>query len=205
MRAFTLQGDAMSATFWLISALIFGIVEACFPIAVFLFFALGALVTALAALAVQEPLWQAVCFVSMSLLSLVVARRRWRRIFGGTTVVAGESPEHPLEGRRGRLCEEISGNQPGVVEVGGSNVSGGENGHHVVFHIHSICGDLGRLGAWRRHWQAHVDGVHGGPLCRGFRFCREDVCHQERRRGLSDRGSIYLGGRIPLKQAMRRF
>lgn len=82
---------------------------------------------------------------------------------------------------------------------------GGENGHHVVFHIHSICGDLGRLGAWRRHWQAHVDGVHGGPLCRGFRFCREDVCHQERRRGLSDRGSIYLGGRIPLKQAMRRF
>ncbi len=110
----------MSATFWLISALVFGIVEACFPIAVFLFFALGALLTALAALAVQEPLWQAVCFVSMSLLSLVVARQRWRRLFGGTAVAAGESMEHPLEGRRGRLCEEISGNQPGVVEVGGS-------------------------------------------------------------------------------------
>lgn len=112
----------MSATFWLISALIFGIVEACFPIAVFLFFALGALVTALAALAVQEPFWQAVCFVVMSLLSLLVARRRWRRLFGGTTVAAaaGESSEHPLAGRRGRLCEEVSGNQAGVVEVGGS-------------------------------------------------------------------------------------
>ncbi len=110
----------MSATFWLISALIFGIVEACFPIAVFLFFALGSLITALAALAVQEPLWQAVCFVSMSLLSLVVARQRWRKLFGGKAVAAGESMEHPLEGQRGRLCEEISGNQPGVVEVGGS-------------------------------------------------------------------------------------
>lgn len=110
----------MSATFWLISALVFGIVEACFPIAVFLFFALGALVTAPVALAVQEPLWQAVCFVSMSLLSLVIARRRWRRLFGGTAVAPGENMEHPLEGQRGRLCEAVSGNQPGVVEVGGS-------------------------------------------------------------------------------------
>lgn len=110
----------MSATGWLIAALICGIVEACFPIGVFLFFALGALLTALAALVVADPALQAVCFAVMSLLSLVVARRRWRSLFGGKTVAAGDSMTHPLTGQRGRLCEDISGDRPGVVEIGGS-------------------------------------------------------------------------------------
>lgn len=110
----------MSSLYWLIAALLLGAVEAVFPAGIFLFFAIGALAASLLALAVGTITWQVLCFAVTALLSLVLLRQRWRRLFSGKLVPAGESPAHPLEGQRGTVRETVSSAQPGVVEVGGS-------------------------------------------------------------------------------------
>ena len=110
----------MSSLYWLIAALLLGAVEAVFPAGIFLFFGIGALAGSLLALVVETITWQVLCFAVISLLSLVLLRQRWRRLFSGKLVPAGESLAHPLEGQRGIVRETVSSAQPGVVEVGGS-------------------------------------------------------------------------------------
>lgn len=110
----------MNSLYWLIAGLLLGAVEAVFPAGIFLFFGIGALAASLLALAVGTITWQVLCFAVISLLSLALLRRRWRRLFSGKMVPAGENPAHPLEGQRGTVRETVTSAQPGVVEVGGS-------------------------------------------------------------------------------------
>ena len=110
----------MSSLYWLIAALLLGAVEAVFPAGIFLFFGIGALAASLLAQVVGTITWQVLCFAVTALLSLVLLRQRWRRLFSGTVVPAGEGPAHPLEGQHGTVRETVSAAQPGVVEVGGS-------------------------------------------------------------------------------------
>lgn len=110
----------MSSLYWLIAALLLGAVEAVFPAGIFLFFGIGALAASLLALVVGTITWQVLCFAVIALLSLVLLRQRWRRLFSGKVVPAGETPTHPLEGQHGIVREAVSAVQPGVVEVGGS-------------------------------------------------------------------------------------
>lgn len=110
----------MSAEYWLIGALLLGVVEAFFPAGVFLFFGLGALASALLALVTAQLLWQVICFALVSFLSLALLRRHWRRLFSGSRLAPGSEAVHPLEGRQGYVRETVTSEQPGVVEVGGS-------------------------------------------------------------------------------------
>ena len=73
----------MSSLYWLIAALLLGAVEAVFPAGIFLFFGIGALAGSLLALVVETITWQVLCFAVISLLSLVLLRQRWRRLFSG--------------------------------------------------------------------------------------------------------------------------
>ena len=110
----------MSAEYWLIAALLLGVIEAFFPAGLFLFFGVGALSSALLALVNGQLVWQVVCFAVVSLLSLMLLRRRWRRLFSGKQLAPGSEVAHPLEGQRGHVRETVTAEQPGVVEVGGS-------------------------------------------------------------------------------------
>lgn len=110
----------MRTEYWLIAALLLGVTEAFFPAGIFLFFGVGALASALLAYVNGQFLWQAVCFAVVSLLSLVLLRRRWRRLFSGKQLPPGSEVGHPLEGQRGHVREAVTSEQPGVVEVGGS-------------------------------------------------------------------------------------
>ena len=116
----TVAGRGMDSLYWLIAALLLGAVEAVFPAGVFLFFGIGALAASVLALAVNTITWQVVCFAAMSLLSLALLRSRWRGLFSGRAVPAGEGIEHPLAGQQGCVREAVSATQSGVVEVGGS-------------------------------------------------------------------------------------
>lgn len=110
----------MRAEYWLVAGLLLGVIEAFFPAGVFLFFGLGALTSALLALVDGQLVWQVVCFAVVSLLSLVLLRQRWRRLFSGKRLSPGSEVAHPLEGQVGHVRETVSAEQPGVVEVGGS-------------------------------------------------------------------------------------
>lgn len=110
----------MRAEYWLIAALLLGVTEAFFPAGIFLFFGVGALSSALLALVNDKLVWQVVCFAVVSLLSLVLLRRRWRCLFSGKQLSPGSEVAHPLEGQRGYVRETVTSEQPGVVEVGGS-------------------------------------------------------------------------------------
>ena len=110
----------MDPLYWLIAALLLGAVEAVFPAGIFLFFGIGALAASALALVLSTITWQVVCFAVTSLLSLALLRGRWRSLFSGRVVPAGQEIEHPLTGQQGCVREAASREQPGVVEVGGS-------------------------------------------------------------------------------------
>lgn len=84
----------MSALVWLSVAVVLGLLELLSFTFVLLFFSLGALLTAgLAALFPLSFPWQAAVFTAGSVISLVLLRSAFRRIFSGRERPEAEVPE----------------------------------------------------------------------------------------------------------------
>lgn len=115
---------------WFIVGVAFFLAELMTPAMVLLFFGVGAWASALAALLGVDPSWQIVTFICISLLTLLVLRRRLRAIFGGrASHVDSENCDghdeehcasHPLTGRQGVISKPLRPGEIGEVSIDGS-------------------------------------------------------------------------------------
>ncbi|MCR5814617.1 MAG: NfeD family protein [Desulfovibrio sp.] len=111
-----------AALIWFITGLIFLGIDLLLPHLVLMFFGIGAFAACLGyffGLALQGQL---LIFIVVSLLSLVVLRRKLAVIFGGASVVktSSETVAHPLCGHLGRVSKKLGPDEIGEIEVDGS-------------------------------------------------------------------------------------
>lgn len=109
---------------WFLVGLAFLGIELASPTLVLIFFGIGAWATALAALADTSLSVQLVCFMLVSILSLLLLRRHLRSVFGGRAHGPGpeddSAPPHPLAGRVGVVSRPIAQGMAGEVDIDGS-------------------------------------------------------------------------------------
>ena len=111
-----------AALIWFITGLFFLGIDLALPPLVLMFFGIGAFAASLGdffGLGLQAEL---LVFIVVSLLSLVILRRKLAAIFGGASVskTGLESVSHPLGGRLGRVSKKLGPEEIGEIEVDGS-------------------------------------------------------------------------------------
>ncbi len=110
-----------SALAWLIAGLIFLGIDLLLPHQVLMFFGIGAFAACLGHFLGLSLQGELVVFILVSLLSLVILRRRLAVIFGGASMSKAEtSLVHPLCGRVGLVSKDITPGQIGEIEIDGS-------------------------------------------------------------------------------------
>lgn len=114
---------------WFVLGSVLLLAELMTPALVLLFFGVGAWAAACAALLGLNLSWQLMVFILVSLLTLLVLRRRLRAVFGGRSHKAGTSDAngdggqplaHPLTGRQGVVSKALHPGQVGEVSIDGS-------------------------------------------------------------------------------------
>lgn len=118
----------MGATLlWFLVAIVFLAIDLLTPHLVLLFFGFGALGASASSALGFTLSSQFVVFITVSLVSLVLLRRKLARIFSGR--MSGESrqsegessaPSHPLLGQIGKVTQPIALDKPGEVNIQGS-------------------------------------------------------------------------------------
>lgn len=114
---------------WFVLGSAFFLAELMTPALVLLFFGVGAWAAACAALLDLTLSWQLMVFILVSVLTLLVLRRRLRAVFGGRSHKAGNNDAngnggqplaHPLTGRQGVVSKALHPGQVGEVSIDGS-------------------------------------------------------------------------------------
>jgi membrane protein implicated in regulation of membrane protease activity len=111
----------MSATvLWVIGGVLCALAELATPLMVVIFFAFGALAAAGAAWLGYGLDWQIGTFITVSILSLALLRKRARVFFSGRAKQGEDEGAHPMAGRSGVVSKIITPLEPGEVHIGGS-------------------------------------------------------------------------------------
>jgi membrane protein implicated in regulation of membrane protease activity len=111
----------MSATVvWVIGGVLCALVELATPLMVVIFFAFGALAAAVAAGIGYGLDWQIGSFITVSILSLALLRKRARAFFSGRAKPGEDEGAHPMAGRSGVVSKSIAPPEPGEIHIGGS-------------------------------------------------------------------------------------
>ena len=110
---------------WLLFGVAFLFAEIVTPVFVLFFLGIGAWAAALAALAGFAMNLQISVFIVVSILALLVLRRKLRAILSGREHTVGDqggsdTPPHPLTGRQGVVSKAIAPTSWGEVEIDGS-------------------------------------------------------------------------------------
>ncbi|HPR50835.1 MAG TPA: NfeD family protein [Deltaproteobacteria bacterium] len=106
---------------WFLVGFAMLIVEFAAPGIFFVFFAIGAWITAIACLAFDLNLTaQLLIFLFSSVLSLLLLRRKFQRVFTGTAISTEEMPSDEFIGKKAVVKQTITPGRPGKVELHGS-------------------------------------------------------------------------------------
>ncbi len=110
----------MSASlFWIIAAVVCFIIEILAPVGAFIFFGTGCLAAWAVSLADLSVTWQIASCLVVSVVSLVLFRARFRKVFSGSEQTP-EVMEHRMRGQAGTVTGPIVPGGEGQVEVAGS-------------------------------------------------------------------------------------
>lgn len=110
----------MSASlFWIIAAVVCFIIEILAPVGAFIFFGTGCLAAWAVSLTDLSVTWQIASCLVISIVSLVLFRARFRKIFSGSEQTP-EIMEHRMRGQSGTVTAPIAAGGEGQVEVAGS-------------------------------------------------------------------------------------
>ena len=110
----------MSASlFWIIAAVVCFIIEILAPVGAFIFFGTGCLAAWAVSLTDLSVPWQIASCLVISIVSLVLFRARFRKIFSGSEQTP-EIMEHRMRGQSGTVTAPIAAGGEGQVEVAGS-------------------------------------------------------------------------------------
>ncbi len=108
----------MSASlFWIIAAVVCFIIEILAPVGAFIFFGTGCLAAWAVSLTDLSVTWQIASCLVISIVSLVLFRARFRKIFSGSEQTP-EIMEHRMRGQSGTVTAPIAAGGEGQVEVG---------------------------------------------------------------------------------------
>lgn len=106
----------MSASlFWIIAAVVCFIIEILAPVGAFIFFGTGCLAAWAVSLTDLSVTWQIASCLVISIVSLVLFRARFRKIFSGSEQTP-EIMEHRMRGQSGTVTAPIAAGGEGQVK-----------------------------------------------------------------------------------------
>lgn len=109
-------------TIWIITGILLCVIELFVPGLIIFFFGIGALVTGLICMIVDVPPGlQIILFVAISLMSLILLRKKFTQIFQGKmSDISPNEMEDEFVGKRGIVVKAINLNKPGKVDFRGT-------------------------------------------------------------------------------------